>query len=82
MSYDASWTSVRNILDPSVIAAVVTSLLVLLLLLVMVVALVVESAAEDGTTEKDTAKWKEKQARINSNLSIGGGGDGGEEAGW
>jgi len=41
----------------------------------MVVAFVVESAAEEvGTTEKDTAKWKEKQARINSNLSIGGGG--------
>ena len=55
----------------------------LLLLLVMAVALVVESAAEEvGTTEKDTAKWTEKQARINSNLSIGGGGDGGEEAGW
>jgi len=68
LSYDASWTSVRNILDPSVIAEV-TSLL--LLLLVMAVSLVVEAAAaaeEDGTPEKDTAEWK--QARINSNLSM------------
>ena len=38
----------------------------------MAVSLVVEAAAaaaeEDGTTEKDTAEWK--QARINSNLSM------------